>query len=56
LPVNPGTHEFSFDMGAGVVATQKVTIVRGQRNREIAVSLRTPERHEKTAALANAKK
>jgi len=56
LPVDPGTHEFSFDMGSGVVATQKITILRGQRNRAISVSLRTNDKHEKTATFANAKK
>jgi hypothetical protein len=56
LLVDPGTHEFSFDMGAGVVAIQKVTIVRGQRNRAISVSLRVPNKHEKVSTLATAKK
>ena len=56
VPVDPGTHEFSFDLGGGVVATQKVTIVRGQRNRAISVSMRAADKHEKKGALANAKK
>jgi hypothetical protein len=56
LPVDPGTHEFSFDMGGGVVATQKVTIVRGQRNRAISVSLRASDKRQGKGALANAKK
>jgi len=42
LPVNPGTHEFSFATDQGVIATQKITITRGQRNRAVTVSMRAP--------------
>lgn len=44
LPVDPGTHEFSFDMGGVVLGTQKVTILKGQRNRTIALALRVAEK------------
>jgi hypothetical protein len=40
LPVEPGTHEFSFNAGGGVIGTQRILIVEGQRNRRIAISLR----------------
>src|SRR5262245_42416296 len=33
--VDPGVHEFSFTAGGGVIATQKLTIVAGQRNQPI---------------------
>src|SRR5262245_35790322 len=39
LPIAPGMHEFKFETEKGVIATQKVVILQGQRNRPIAVSL-----------------
>ena len=40
LPVDPGSHEFSFGTDAGVFATRKVNIMQGQRNRTISVKLK----------------
>jgi hypothetical protein len=41
LPMDPGLHELSFSTWEhGVFATEKVMIVEGQRNRQIAVSFR----------------
>jgi hypothetical protein len=40
LPVEPGTHEFSFDMGDGVFAKRRIMIAQGQHNRPISVVLR----------------
>ncbi len=42
LPVDPGLHEFTFSTDAGVLATQKLLIVQGQRNRPVVVSTRAP--------------
>lgn len=40
LAIDPGVHEFSFETdGGGVVATRRVVILQGQRNRPIAVSV-----------------
>jgi hypothetical protein len=39
LPVDPGMHEFTFSTETGVIATEKVMIVAGQRNSPVAVSL-----------------
>jgi hypothetical protein len=39
LPVDPGMHEFQFSTDAGVIATEKVMIMVGQRNSPVAVSL-----------------
>src|SRR5262249_29654804 len=50
LPIDPGVHEFSFETEKGVVvATQKLVILQGQRNRALNVSLghaagKAPER------------
>jgi hypothetical protein len=42
VPVEEGMHEFSFSTDKGVLATQKVMIFDGQRNRIISVSMRSP--------------
>jgi hypothetical protein len=42
IAVDPGLHEFTFKTEQGVVATQKVEIARGQRNRAIAVTMAPP--------------
>lgn len=39
IPVDPGTHEFSFSTPAGVFASKKVTFAKGERNRTLAVSM-----------------
>jgi hypothetical protein len=49
LPVDPGVHEFSFTADGAVVATQKVMIVQGQRNRPIAVALQKDKRGKRVA-------
>jgi len=38
IEVDPGMHEFVFTSSAGVIATQKMMVVAGQRNSPIAVS------------------
>jgi hypothetical protein len=40
LPVDPGLHEFSFTSEGRVLATQKVMILQGQRNRPISVAIK----------------
>jgi hypothetical protein len=47
LLIDPGTHELSFSNESGVFATQKIQIARGQRNRQVKVSMRPapPETH-----------
>ena len=50
LPVDPGMHEFSFSSEGKVIATQKVLILQGQRNRPISIALK-PDKAGKKAAL-----
>jgi hypothetical protein len=38
IPIDPGTHEFSFSTSAGVFASQKLTVAKGERNQALAVS------------------
>jgi hypothetical protein len=52
LPVDPGLHEFSFSADGSVLASQKVMIVQGQRNRPINVALRGSDKHGKKAVLS----
>lgn len=42
LPVDPGVHEFTFSTEKGVITTQKVMIVQGQRNRPLSCSMVGP--------------
>jgi hypothetical protein len=44
LSVDPGLHEFTFSTSEGIVATRKVLVAQGQRNRPIEVSLRGARR------------
>jgi hypothetical protein len=44
LPVEPGTHEFSFSMGDTVFAKRRIMVAQGQHNRPISVLLRAPLR------------
>jgi hypothetical protein len=53
LPVDPGLHEFSFTADGAVLATQKIMIVQGQRNRPIAISLQK-DKHGKRVVLGPA--
>jgi len=52
LPVDPGVHEFSFSADGGVIATQKIMIVQGQRNQPISVALRSTDKRGQKRALA----
>ena len=41
VPIDPGVHEFTFETEErGVVATKKLVILQGERNRPIAVTIR----------------
>jgi hypothetical protein len=51
LPVEPGTHDFSFDTGKGGAVSQKILIVQGQRNRPISVSV--GKRGQKSVLVAS---
>ncbi len=53
VPIDPGTHDFSFSDADGVIGTQKVVILQGQRNRPIAVSRKggKPPKESGTADL-----
>jgi hypothetical protein len=52
LRVDPGAHEFAFSTAnAGVFSTQKLMILQGQRNRQIAASLPSPK-HERKGPIA----
>jgi hypothetical protein len=53
LQVDPGMHEFVFKTDRGAV-TQKIMIVQGNRNRPLAISLRSPDAPEASAASAAA--
>jgi hypothetical protein len=44
IAIDPGTHHFSFSTSAGVFASQKVTIAKGERNRALAISF--PSGHQ----------
>jgi hypothetical protein len=44
IPVDPGTHQFSFSTQAGVFASRQVTFAKGERNRTLAVSVPSDSR------------
>jgi hypothetical protein len=44
VAVDPGVHEFTFSTESGLVATQRISIAQGQRNRLLAVSLHAGEK------------
>jgi hypothetical protein len=54
LAVDPGVHEFAFSTESGLVATQRISIAQGQRNRPLMVSLHAQgvarERQAETSA------
>ena len=52
-PIDPGVHEFSFTAGGGVIATQKLTIVAGQRNQPISVAVRSDGKGARRAPPAS---
>jgi hypothetical protein len=51
LQVDPGPHEFVFSTKNGVLATEKVLILQGDRNRRILASLPRKPRADADAAL-----
>ena len=38
IPVDPGTHDFSFSTSEGVFVSQRLTIAKGERNQPLAFS------------------
>jgi hypothetical protein len=52
IPIDPGTHEFSFSTSAGVFASQKLTIAKGERNHELAVSYPSGAKGRMPATIA----
>jgi len=58
IPVEPGLHEFTFFGDRGAYATRKVMVIKGQKNRPIAVTLHSPTKRtgEQLASAATATK
>jgi hypothetical protein len=54
LQVDPGLHEFSFSADGAVIASQKVMIVQGQRNRPLNVAMKGGDKRGKKAVLGTA--
>jgi hypothetical protein len=53
LAVDPGNHEITFaNEGGAVIATEKVMILQGQRNRSIAIAIHTGKHASKTTLAA----
>jgi hypothetical protein len=50
LPLDPGLHEFTFSTEGKVIATEKIMIVQGQRNRPISIAMRAADASAKKAA------
>jgi hypothetical protein len=50
LAVDPGPHAFSFTTADGLSATERVTIVRGHRNRPLEISLHAGEKGASAAS------
>jgi hypothetical protein len=52
IPIDPGSHEFSFSTAAGVFASQKLSIAEGERNRMLTASYvaAAPARRSTTVA------
>ena len=53
LPVDPGTHEFSFSADAGVFDSQTLTIAKGERNHSILVSQKSANKIAVSAPVAS---
>src|SRR5258705_82417 len=43
LPVDPGLHAFAFTTDGNVLATRKIMIVQGERNRAISIEMGSPD-------------
>lgn len=54
LAIDPGVHEFAFRNGSGLLATEKIVITQGQRNRLVTISLRPGGREAQVQAQAQA--
>ncbi len=52
LAVDPGLHEFTFSTETGVVITQQLMIVQGQRNQPVTVSLNANDKRTQKRTLA----
>src|SRR6266700_2652296 len=52
IQVDPGTHEFSFSTSAGVFASQRLTIAKGERNQPLAYSFPSGAKVRLPATLA----
>jgi len=53
LAVDPGLHEFTFSTDGGVVITQRLMIVQGQRNQPVTVSLHASDKRTQKRTLAS---
>jgi hypothetical protein len=54
LPVDPGVHEFTFITEKGIVATQRVSIERGQHGQPISVALHASDKRGRKETTATA--
>lgn len=54
IPVEPGVHDFTFYKGDTVIATKRLVILQGQRNRVIAVRVPPEGGHASGAGVADA--
>jgi hypothetical protein len=52
LPVDPGMHDFSFNVEGGAVISQRIMIVEGQRNQPISVSINARDKQAQKRTLA----
>ena len=50
--VDPGMHEFTFSTASGVLLTQQILIVQGQRNQPISVAVNTKTKQGQKRTLA----
>ncbi len=54
VAVDPGLHAFAFATDGGVLATKKVLIVQGERNRPISVEIGSPDKRGAKRSAAEA--
>ena len=52
LQVDPGLHEFTFSTDSGIVITQRIMIVQGQRNQPVTVSLNAQDKRVQRRTIA----
>ena len=53
IAVDPGPHEFSFSVGSDVLASAKISVVEGERNRILSAAKPAPAAsHQRVAATA----